>query len=68
MNSDVLKGKWKQLSGSAKAKWGKLTDLDLDTISGEAEKLSGTLQEKYGYTKEEARRQIDEWSREHDLG
>jgi uncharacterized protein YjbJ (UPF0337 family) len=68
MNSDVLKGKWKQLSGSAKAKWSELTDVDLDAISGEADKLTGKLQEKYGYTKAEARRQVDDWFREHDLG
>ena len=54
MNEDILKGKWHELKGDVKAKWGKLTDDDLTKVSGQSEKLLGLLQTKYGYTKEKA--------------
>ena len=59
MNKHILKGKWKQLRGEAKAWWGKLTDNDLDRVSGKFEVLVGLLQEKYGYTHEQAAEEID---------
>jgi len=61
MNSDQLEGKWKQLKGSVKEKWGKLTDDDLDVIAGKRDQLQGKIQERYGITKEEAAKQIREW-------
>ena len=61
MNADQLEGKWKQLKGSVKEKWGKLTDDDLDLIAGKRDKLIGKLQERYGIRKEEAERQADLW-------
>jgi uncharacterized protein YjbJ (UPF0337 family) len=61
MNSDQLAGKWQQMKGEAKTQWGKLTDDDLMTISGQKDKLIGKLQERYGYAKEEAGRRVDEW-------
>ncbi len=63
MNSDQIKGKWTQLKGSVKAKWGDLTDDDLAEIEGETEKLAGKLQERYGIEREEAKRRVDEWSK-----
>jgi uncharacterized protein YjbJ (UPF0337 family) len=54
MNEDILKGKWSEMKGEAKKRWGKLTDDDLMVISGEKEKLLGALQKKYGYTREKA--------------
>jgi len=62
MNIDQIKGKWTQAKGSAKAKWGELTDNDLAEIEGNAEKLVGKLQERYGIEREEAERRVDEWS------
>lgn len=59
MNRDIFGGKWKQLRGSIKEKWGELTDDELDQIEGRRDKLAGKLQEKYGYTKQEAEREID---------
>ena len=58
-NKDVLKGKWKQLRGEAKKWWGELTDDDLDKIEGDREKLVGVIQERYGYAKDEAEREVD---------
>jgi uncharacterized protein YjbJ (UPF0337 family) len=61
MNWDQLEGKWKQLKGSAKQGWAKLTDDDLDYIAGTHDKFVGKLQERYGLAKEEAERRADEW-------
>lgn len=54
MNTDQLKGKWDQLKGDAKVRWGKLTDDDLKSAEGNTEKLVGRIQERYGLAKEEA--------------
>ena len=64
MNSDVLKGQWKQLKGDIKMRWNRLTDDDLDTVDGALEKLEGKLQERYGWEKEQTRREIESWGRE----
>ena len=61
MNSDQLEGKWKQLKGSAKQQWGKLTDDDLTSINGKKDVLIGKLQERYGYAKEDAQARCDQW-------
>jgi uncharacterized protein YjbJ (UPF0337 family) len=65
MNWDQIEGKWKQLAGSAKAKWGDLTDDELTEIAGNREKLEGKIQERYGKTKEEAQKEIDDWMSGH---
>ena len=61
MNWDQLEGKWKQLRGKVRARWGKLTDSDLSRMSGKREELAGILQEKYGYTKERVEEELDEF-------
>jgi uncharacterized protein YjbJ (UPF0337 family) len=61
MNWDQIEGKWKQMKGSAKQQWGKLTDDDLDYISGSRDRFVGRLQERYGVAKEEAQKQADDW-------
>lgn len=63
MNWDIIEGKWKEYRGKAQAQWGKLTDDDLDVINGRRQELAGRIQVRYGVEKEEAERQIDEWSR-----
>ncbi len=62
MEWDVLAGRWKQLKGAAKEKWGDLTDDDLLEIEGKRDKLAGKLQQRYGYAKAEAEKQADDWS------
>jgi uncharacterized protein YjbJ (UPF0337 family) len=59
INRDILAGKWKQMRGELKTWWGKLTDDDVDTIGGQKDKLAGLLQEKYGYTREQAEQEIE---------
>lgn len=61
MNRNILQGKWKQLRGEIRQRWGELTDDDLDQVAGQGEKLAGALQERYGYTQMEAERQINEF-------
>ncbi|SIT80256.1 CsbD family protein [Pontibaca methylaminivorans] len=62
MNWDEVKGKWKQMKGDVKVKWGELTDDDLDQIDGHREKLIGKIQERYGKARDAAEREVDEWS------
>ncbi len=54
MNQDVFEGKWKEMKGQVREWWGKLTDDDLEKAAGKADQLIGLLQQKYGYTKEQA--------------
>ncbi len=63
MNEDRIKGKWKQLTGTVKEKWGKLTDDDLKVAEGNAEYLTGKVQERYGIARDEAERQVREFER-----
>ena len=62
MNWDQIAGDWKQFTGKAKEKWGKLTDNDLTTVAGKRDQLLGILQEKYGYAKDQAEKELDEFS------
>ena len=66
MNWDRVEGKWKELKGSVREKWGKLTDDELETIGGKREKLAGILQQKYGIAKQEAERQIAQFEKDID--
>lgn len=61
MNKDIIKGKWKQIKGSVQREWGELTDDEVDQIEGDATKLAGLIQERYGKSREEAERAIEEW-------
>jgi len=62
MNWDQVTGKWKQFKGQVKQKWGKLTDDDLDVIAGKRDQMCGKLQERYGYAKEQAEKEVDEFA------
>jgi len=62
MNSDQFEGKWKQLKGSVKQRWGKFTDDDITKLSGKKDELIGKIQERYGITREQAQKEADEWA------
>ena len=62
MNWDRIEGSWKQLKGSARAHWGKLTKHQLDVIGGKRERLVGQVQEQYGIGKDEAEKQVDRFA------
>lgn len=61
MNADQLEGKWMQLKGELKQRWGKFTDDDLQLIEGNYDKFVGKAQERYGDKKEEIMKWADEW-------
>lgn len=62
MNWDQVEGKWTQIKGSVKQKWGKLTDDDLDIIAGKQDQLIGKIQERYGLSIEAAQQEVKSWS------
>ncbi|WP_126976087.1 CsbD family protein [Frigidibacter oleivorans] len=64
MNWDIVEGNWKQLKGSVKERWGKMTDDELDVAAGKRDKLAGLVQEKYGKTRDEAEREVDDYFRD----
>jgi uncharacterized protein YjbJ (UPF0337 family) len=61
MNWDRIEGNWKQFTGKVKEKWGKLTDDELTQINGNREQLEGMIQARYGYAKDQVRKDVDEW-------
>ncbi len=63
MNWDQVKRNWESVQGKLKEEWGKLTDDDLTAIEGKRDQLAGRLQERYGYGKEQAEREADEFAR-----
>ena len=65
MNWDQIQGNWKQMKGSAREQWGKLTHDDLEQAQGNREQLVGKLQERYGWAKEEAEREVDQFAARH---
>jgi uncharacterized protein YjbJ (UPF0337 family) len=61
MDWDRLAGNWKQFGGKIKEKWGQFTDDDLTAINGRRDQLEGKLQERYGWAKDQVRRDVDNW-------
>ena len=61
MDWNRVEGNWKQFKGAAKEKWGKLTDDDLNVIEGRREQLEGKLQQRYGFAKDQIRKDVDDW-------
>jgi uncharacterized protein YjbJ (UPF0337 family) len=61
MDWNRVEGNWKQIKGKVKEKWGKLTDDDLDVINGRREQLEGKIQQRYGFGKDQIRKDIDDW-------
>jgi uncharacterized protein YjbJ (UPF0337 family) len=57
MNNDKFKGKWHQLKGEIKRKWGNMTDDDLTEAEGDMEKVVGRIQQRTG----ERREAIEKW-------
>jgi uncharacterized protein YjbJ (UPF0337 family) len=66
-NRDVLQGKWKQIRGKVREQWAQIADHDLDKIVGKREQLVGLVQEKYGYTKGKAEKDVDFFLRKMNL-
>jgi uncharacterized protein YjbJ (UPF0337 family) len=65
VNNDIVEGKWMQLRGKVKQRWGNLTDSDLDKANGKADELAGLLKEKYGYSADKAKMEVDSFLKEY---
>lgn len=63
MNTDIIKGKWKQITGRMQSEWGKLTSDDLDVAEGHREYLVGKIQERYGWKKDQAEESVKKFER-----
>jgi len=61
MNWDSIQGNWKELKGKVRSKWAKLTDDDLEHIAGKKDMLLGRLQQRYGFKKDQAERELDDF-------
>ena len=66
INKDEIGGNWKQFKGKAKEKWGKLTDDDMTVIEGKRDQLVGRIQERYGYAKDQAEKEVTDWETKND--
>jgi len=66
MNTDQMKGNWKQFVGKAKEQWGRLTNDDWQVVEGKRDQLVGRIQERYGITREDAERQLGEFEKTHE--
>lgn len=63
---DIVQGKWKEIKGKIRQKWGELTDDDISKMKGTREELEGAIQKKYGYKKEEAAEQVSSFMKSHE--
>jgi len=59
MNEDVFAGQWRELKGTLKSWWGSLSDDDFEWVGGQKDRLIGLLQQKYGWTREQAQQDVD---------
>lgn len=66
MNWQEVQGKWKEYSGKARERWGRLSDDDLEKIAGKRDQLIGKIQQSYGIAKEEAEKQVSDFERSAD--
>ena len=67
MNTNIIQGNWNEVKGKIKSQWAKLTDNDLKEVEGNIEKLAGKIQKAYGYKKEKAEQEFDEFKRKLNL-
>lgn len=64
MNWDTISGNWNRFKGSVREQWGELTNDDVDRIAGDRDRLVGRLQERYGHSRDQAEREVDDWAAE----
>ncbi len=63
MNWEQVESRWEQLKPSVKENWSKLTDNDLNQISGNREQLTGKIAKTYEITRREADKQVWDWGK-----
>lgn len=62
MNRDEFQGKFREIRGIIKEKWGKLTDDEINQVNGNFDQLLGKLQQRYGYNRERAEEELRNWN------
>jgi uncharacterized protein YjbJ (UPF0337 family) len=63
MNTDIIKGKWMQIKGQVRQRWARLTDDDVAFIEGNLQEAAGRLQKRYGYARDQAQREWEDFVR-----
>jgi len=63
MKTEQITGAWKEMKGKLKERWGKLTDDDLKVVEGRQDQLVGMLEKRYGYAKDRAEKEANEFYR-----
>ena len=63
MNWDQIESNWLHFKGKLRQNWAKLTDEDVTRINGRRDELVARLQERYGFARAEAEREILAWVR-----
>lgn len=63
MNWDRIEGKWKQVRGRMKEKWGDITNDQWHVADGQRYRRAGEVQEAYGLGKDQAQRMLRDWKR-----
>jgi uncharacterized protein YjbJ (UPF0337 family) len=58
----LIAGDWEKFTALVKQEWDKLTDDDLTTFGGQSDQLAGLLEQKYGYGREQAVKEITAFS------
>lgn len=61
MNWDIIEGQWKDIKGTVREKWAKFTDDDVELIAGKKDRFVGKIQERYGYAKDRAEVEADDY-------
>jgi uncharacterized protein YjbJ (UPF0337 family) len=59
MNNDIIKGKWNEIKGEIRTQWGKMTEDELETSSGNMTSIAGLIQQRYGAKKEEVQEKLN---------
>lgn len=63
MNWEQIKGGWKRMTDWVKGTSSELTEDELTIIAERRDQLIGFLQESYGFDKEQAAKELDEFTR-----
>ena len=65
MVGNVGRGNLAEMKERIKQQWARLTDAEIEQAKGDAEILAAKLQERYGWERTEAERQVKDFSSRH---
>lgn len=61
VNDQILQGRWHEIQGMLRSKWGSLTDDDVKEFDGNLEQLMGRIQRKTGAARESIEQFFDQF-------